>query len=151
MGFLVSSNLRNMRLTLLYELIDVFSRCLNRCEKLLLKLLYQNCLFPVRVFICIFKLDGQENATLQFSQIIGFFLWMKPLMFLQVTWTWVAFSTCYTTEWFISSVFSHVPKHHRRIDKFDEGFKAPLCCCWFKTTHKVGRHIQSERVKEEKE
>ena len=57
-----------MRLTLLYELIDVSSRCLNRCEKLLLQLLYQNCLFPVWVFLCIFKLDGQENATLQFSQ-----------------------------------------------------------------------------------
>ena len=106
-----------MRLTLLYELIDVFSRCLNRCEKLLFQLLYQNCLFPVWVFLCIFKLDGQENATLQFSQIIGFLLWMKSLMFLQVTWTCVAFSTCYTTVWFLSSVFSHVPSSHLYVTR----------------------------------
>ena len=117
MGFLVTSNLRNMRLTLLYELIDVFSRSLNRCEKLLLQLLYQNCLFPLWVFLCIFKLDGQENATLQFSQKIGFLLWMKSLMFLQVTWTCVAFSTCYTTVLFLSSVFSHVPSSHLYVTR----------------------------------
>ena len=43
--------------------------------------------------------------------------WVKSLMFLQVTWTCLAFSTCYTTVWFLSSVFSHVPSSHLYVTR----------------------------------
>ena len=42
---------------------------------------------------------------------------MESLVFLQVTWTCVAFSTCYTTVWFLSSVFSHVPSSHLYVTR----------------------------------
>ena len=68
---------------------------------------------PELPFSCV----SLQNATLQFSQLIGFILWVKSLMLLQVTWTWVAFFTCYTTVWFLSSVFSHVPSSHLYVTR----------------------------------